>query len=48
MEDDLQIFKFDDLSNHWLDLTQIWKLSLGDYSDVLNALDKLICPNKSL
>jgi hypothetical protein len=29
MEDDLKIFKVEYLSNHVLDLTQIWDLSLG-------------------
>ena len=30
MEDDLKILKVEYLSNHWLDVTQIWNLSLGD------------------
>ena len=30
MEDDLTILKMEYLCNHWLDLTQIWNLSLGD------------------
>ena len=30
MEDDLKIWKVEYLSNHWMDLTQIWNLSYWD------------------
>ena len=35
MEDDLKIFKVEYLSNLGLDLTQIWDLSLGYQTQVL-------------
>ena len=37
MEDDLKILKVEYLSNHWLDLPQILKLSLWDQTKIKNC-----------
>ena len=38
MEDYLKILKVEYLSNHWLDLTQILNLSLGDHTKIEHCL----------
>ena len=38
MEDDLKISKVEYISNHWLDLSQILNLSLGDQAKSKNCL----------
>ena len=37
MEDDLKILKFEYLSNHWPDFSQILNLSSGDQTKITNA-----------
>ena len=37
-EEDLKIWKVEYLSNHWLDLTQIWNLSLWDQTRVYKGM----------
>ena len=39
MEKDLKISKVEYLSNHWSDVTQIWKISLYDQTQ-LNKVSK--------
>ena len=39
MEGDLNIFKVEYLSNHWLDLPQILNLSIGDQNKMENCLN---------
>jgi hypothetical protein len=38
MEDDLKIWKVEYISNHWLDLTQIWNLSYWDQTKVQKGI----------
>ena len=38
MEDDLKILKVEYLSNHWLDLTRIWNLRLGDQTKLYKCV----------
>ena len=38
MEDDLKIWKVEYLSNHWMDLTQIWNLSYWDQIKVQKGI----------
>jgi hypothetical protein len=38
MEDDLKMWKVEYLTNHWLDLTQIWNLSYWDQTKVQKSI----------
>ena len=40
MEEDLEIWKIEYLSNHWSDLPQILNLSSGDQTKIKNAWNK--------
>ena len=39
MEDDLKMWKVEYLSNHWLDLTQIWNLIYWDQTKVQKGIE---------
>ena len=38
MEEDIKIWKGEYLSNHWLDLTEIWNFGLGEQMEIENCL----------
>ena len=46
MEDDIRIFKMEYPSNHWLDLSKIVNLSLGDQTESKNCLTQLTNNNE--
>ena len=40
MEDELKILDVEYLSNHWMDLAQIWNLSLGDQTKIYKTFNE--------